>query len=89
MSADTSSHASAPFQPDSAAQDDPTTARAALADHRFAVECWLKSTPAERPHHWRAVEAAWRRCKQLGADTEASKQSAALMRAGGKLRSIA
>lgn len=70
-------------------REDHAAVRAALADHRFAVEQWLKSSPAERPHHWRAVEAAWRRCKQLGADVEASKQSAALMRADGKLRSIA
>lgn len=53
--------------------EDHSAVRSALADHRFAVEQWLKSSPAERPHHWRAVEAAWRRCKQLGADVEASK----------------
>lgn len=83
-------HASAEPQPHDAAPDAAAkAARMAMADHRAAVEAWLKSSPAERPQHWRAVEAAWRRCKQLGAAQEASKQAAALMRAGGKLRSIA
>lgn len=62
--------------------------RAALADHHFAVEQWLKSPPAGRAYHWRAVESAWRICKEIGAGLDASRQSAALMRAGGKLRSI-
>jgi len=69
--------------------DDAQAARAAIADHLAALEAWLESSPAERQQHWRAVEAAWHLCKQLGAAQEASKQAAALMRAGGKLRSIA
>lgn len=72
-----------------ATDTDAAETRAALADHRAAVAAWLQSSPADRALRWRAVESAWRRCKSLRADLEASKQSAALMRADGKLRSIA
>jgi hypothetical protein len=63
--------------------------RAALADHRSAVQRWLDSSREDRPAVWRDVEAAWRAVKNLRADTAASQHAAALMRADGKLRSIA
>lgn len=62
---------------------------AALAEHSAAVKRWLDSSREDRPSAWYEVEAAWRRVKFLRADTAASHQAAAQMRASGKLRSIA
>lgn len=67
---------------------EPAKVRDALRTHHQAFEAWIKSTPGDRAQQWRAVELAWRLCKQLGADAEAARQSAVLMRAEGKLRSI-
>ncbi|KVW92635.1 hypothetical protein [Thiobacillus denitrificans] len=63
--------------------------RAALDDHSRAVKCWLDSSREDRPAMWRDVETAWSTVKNLRADTIASQHVAALMRADGKLRSIA
>lgn len=89
MTTDYVSRSTPPKPRDAAPDADTSTTGQALAEHRAAVEAWLKSPSADRPHHWRAVEAAWRKCKQLGASLDASKQAAALMRADGKIRSIA
>lgn len=60
-----------------------------LTAHHHAVKDWLDSPPGERAAKWRAVEAAWRRVKQTGAALQAARNAAAIMHAGGKLRSIA
>lgn len=58
-----------------------------LAAHIDAVKAWLAASPAERPHHWRAVEAAWRKVKLVGAADEAKRNAASLATHSGKLRS--
>jgi hypothetical protein len=62
--------------------------QAAIVAHQAAVQAWLRSAPADRALRWRAVEAAYRACKQCGSYHEAARHTAALMRASGKMWSI-
>lgn len=67
---------------------DEAAAKSALADHESAMKAWLASSPHDRPHHWRAVEAAWRRVKQLGVADQAQHAARTHFQHSGKLRSI-
>lgn len=73
----------------SAANSSPEAANKALLDHQHAVQRWLASPLADRPHFWRAVEAAWRRVKQSDGTLEAQRAATNLARNSGKLRSRA
>jgi hypothetical protein len=65
----------------------PAAAAAAVTAHARATQAWLASSAAERPHHWRAVEAAWRTVKQLGVADQAQRAAVTLIQQNGKLRS--
>lgn len=65
----------------------PEAENAALLAHQHAVQRWMAAAADERPHHWRAVESAWRRVKQLGCHDQAQYNSIKLARDHNKLRS--
>lgn len=70
----------------SAQTDAPPDVASVLAAHLDAMKAWLAASPAERPHHWRAVESAWRKVKLAGAADEAKRNAANLAIHSGKLR---